>query len=196
MRDRFSWSRFLPFAVMSVIWGIFMHANPRSRWSSPRSSGSTARSGTTTGSEPRAGWDGVDDLVDRRPAGHPRLDLPHDQQGHHRVEQHAAARFGSGWDINPDDFALEAAEFLESHNEIKGNILNTSMPQGDVLIWKAAPQRKTYIDGRTRLFPRELLEQWQKTRKALSEDDVETWKPLLDKYEISAIMIETEGDLR
>ena len=26
--DRFSWSRFLPFALISVIWGIFMHANP------------------------------------------------------------------------------------------------------------------------------------------------------------------------
>ena len=41
-----------------------------------------------------------------------------------------------------------------------------------------------------RLFPRELLEQWHQTRKALSDDDVAGWKPLLDKYEISAVMIE------
>ena len=34
------------------------------------------------------------------------------------------------------------------------------------------------------------MEQWEKTRKALSEDDVETWKPLLDQYKISTIMIE------
>ena len=36
------------------------------------------------------------------------------------------------------------------------------------------------------------MEQWEKTRKALSEDDVETWKPLLDQYQISTIMIENE----
>ena len=64
------------------------------------------------------------------------------------------------------------------------------MPQGDVLIWKGAPKRQTYVDSRTHFFPTELLEQWEETRKALSDDDVETWKPLLDKYEISAIMIE------
>ncbi len=97
-------------------------------------------------------------------------------------------QFGLGY--HPDDFAFDAAEFLESHNEIKGNILNTSMAQGDVLIWKGAPKRKSYVDGRPRLFPAELLEQWEKTRKALSEDDVAAWKPLLDQYQISAIMIE------
>jgi tetratricopeptide (TPR) repeat protein len=100
-------------------------------------------------------------------------------------------RFGLGF--NADDFALEAATFLENHPEIKGNILNTSMHQGDALIWKNAPQRKSYIDGRSRLFSHELLEKWEKTRKALSEDDVETWKPLLDQYEISAIMIENRA---
>ena len=40
------------------------------------------------------------------------------------------------------------------------------MPQGDALIWKNAPQRKSYIDSRTRLFSRDLMEQWEKTRKA------------------------------
>ena len=40
------------------------------------------------------------------------------------------------------------------------------------------------------MFPRDLQEQWNRTRKALSEDDVAAWKPLLDKYEIAAIMIE------
>ena len=32
--------------------------------------------------------------------------------------------------------------------------------------------------------------QWEDTRKAISGDDVEAWKPLLDKYRISTIMIE------
>ena len=43
-------------------------------------------------------------------------------------------QFGLGY--NPDVFAFEAAEFLANSKEIQGNILNTSMPQGDALIWK------------------------------------------------------------
>jgi tetratricopeptide (TPR) repeat protein len=38
-----------------------------------------------------------------------------------------------------------------------------------------------------------LLAQWHKTRKALSEDDDAAWKPLLDKYSISVVLIEPEG---
>ena len=97
-------------------------------------------------------------------------------------------QFGLGY--HPDSFTMEAADFLDRHNEIKGNILNTSMHQGDILIWKTASKRKTYVDGRAHLFRVDLLEQWRKTRKALSEDDVARWKPLLDKYEISAVMVE------
>ena len=97
-------------------------------------------------------------------------------------------QFGLGF--HPDSFTIAAADFLDHHNEITGNILNTSTHQGDLLIWKSAPKRKTYVDGRARLFPRELQEQWNRTRKALSEDDVAGWKALLDKYDISTIMIE------
>ena len=97
-------------------------------------------------------------------------------------------QFGLGF--QPDAFTLEAADFLDRSNEISGNILNTLTQQGDLLIWKSASKRKTYVDGRTRLFPRELQEQLNRTRLALSEDDVAGWKPLLDKYQISAIMIE------
>ena len=97
-------------------------------------------------------------------------------------------QFGLGY--HPDAFTMEAADYLDRHNEIKGNLLNTSMHQGDVLIWKTAPKRKTYIDGRAHLFGKDLLEQWRKTRLALSEDNVAGWKPLLDKYDISAVMVE------
>ncbi len=92
--------------------------------------------------------------------------------------------------FHPDDFTLEAAEFLNQHNEIKGNILNTSLQQGDMLVWKAGPKRRTYVDGRTRLFPHARLEEWHAIRNALKDDDVAKWKPLLDRYEISAVMIE------
>ena len=97
-------------------------------------------------------------------------------------------QFGLGY--HADSFTMEAADFLDRHNEIKGNLLNTSMHQGDILIWKTGTKRKTYVDGRSHLFPLGLLEEWHQTRKALSDDDVAVWKPLLDKYEISAVMVE------
>ena len=97
-------------------------------------------------------------------------------------------QFGLGY--HADSFTMEAADFLDRHNEIKGNLLNTSMHQGDILIWKTGTKRKTYVDGRSHLFPLGLLEEWHQTRKALSDDDKAVWKPLLDKYEISAVMVE------
>src|SRR5262249_32943885 len=75
-------------------------------------------------------------------------------------------RFGLGYE--PDDFPIEAMEFLEQQNGLKGNVLNTSVSQGDILVWKAAPKRRTYVDGRTNLFPYTLLQEWHQTRKAIS----------------------------
>ena len=97
-------------------------------------------------------------------------------------------QFGLGF--HPDAFALEAADFLDRHNEITGKILNTSMHQGDLMIWKSGTKRQTFVDGRTRFFPQEILERWHETRRALADDDVAAWKPLLDKYEISVVMID------
>ncbi len=97
-------------------------------------------------------------------------------------------QFGLGFQA--DDFVAEAAAFLEAHPEIQGNILNTSLAQGDMIVWKTGGMRKVYIDGRARFFPRPLLEEWNATRKAISEDDIDAWKPLLDKYDISAVLIE------
>jgi tetratricopeptide (TPR) repeat protein len=190
---RFAWSRFLPFAVMCVIWGIFMQSNalfavvfaavvgPNGQeWYQDR-----------VGTEGRLGrlwtaWSTGGRLVTLAVIF---LMVSLDITGLGNTLREV--QFGVGF--RPDDFPFEAAEFLENHDEIKGNVLNTSMPQGDLLIWKAGQKRKTYVDGRSRFFPPELLEQWEKTRKALSEDDVATWKPLLDQYEISAVMIEPEG---
>jgi tetratricopeptide (TPR) repeat protein len=191
--NRFSWSRFLPFALLSVIWGTFMHANPLfsvvfaavvgvngqewylDRFGTEGRLGGLWRTWSTGGRLVMLGL--VFFMIFNAITG--------------RANTALDVRFGLGF--NPDDFSLEAATFLENHPEIKGNILNTSMQQGNMLIWKNAPQRKSYIDGRTRLFSRELMEQWEKTRKALSEDEVETWKPLLDQYQISAVMIETKA---
>ncbi len=187
---RFAWSRFLPYALIAVVWGVLMRtaapfavlfaatlALNGQEWYLDRF-GARGKLGAawslwSTGGRLATltflfamvamditGWGNV---------------LPEIQ-------------FGLGY--QPDDFAIDAAAFLESHPEIQGNILNTSMAQGDMIIWKSGGKRKTYIDGRARLFPPALLEEWNTTRKAISEDDIETWKPLLDKYSISAIMIE------
>ena len=187
---RFSWARFLPFAVLAVLWGMLIYVSSvfalvlaavaalnGQEWYQDRF-GTQGRMGgrwtfwSTGGrlvtlaliflmmSKAITGW------------GNTSPDV----------------QFGLGF--HPDSFTTEAADFLGTHNEIEGNILNTSLHQGDVLIWKSGPKRKTFVDGRTRLFPRELLEEWHHIRKALSEDDVPTWKPLLDKYGINAVMVE------
>ncbi len=96
--------------------------------------------------------------------------------------------FGLGY--NPDFFPTEAAEFLERHDELKGNVLNTSYSQGDMIIWKAYPKRRTYIDGRRSPFTTARLQEWDRIRRAIRDDDAATWKPLLDQYKITAIMIE------
>jgi len=188
---RFSWSRFLPFAVISVLWGVFMQVNALFAIVFAAVVGPNCQEWYLDrfGTEGRLGrlwtvWSTGGRLVTLTVI-FVMVSLDITGWGNTLRE----VQFGLGF--RPDDFAAEAAEFLESHNEIKGNILNTSMPQGDLLIWKGAPKRKSYVDGRSRFFPPELLDQWEKTRKALSEDDVAVWKPLLDQYQVSAIMIET-----
>ncbi|WP_406699768.1 alanine-zipper protein [Singulisphaera sp. Ch08] len=94
-----------------------------------------------------------------------------------------------GFGFNPDDFAFEAADYLRT-KDLQGQILNTTRLQGDSLIWKAFPLQKPYIDGRSHLYPQPLQEELHQIRLALAEDAVETWKPLLDRFEISAVMIE------
>ena len=102
-------------------------------------------------------------------------------------------QFGFGYE--PGEFAFEAADFLKSA-PIVGNVLNTTLNQGDSLIWRAYPERKTYNDSRPHLFPPDVVNRRQEARKALSEDDPEGWKPLLDEYKISVLMIDAAGSMR
>ncbi len=187
---RFTWRRFLPFAVMAVIWGVFMRANLHfglvfatvlalngQEWYQDRL-GTQGRLGNLW-----AIWSTGGRLVTLALLF---FFVIKDITGWNNTVPEV--RFGLGF--RPDDFAFDAADFLNSHNEIGGNVLNTSLGQGDVLIWKTASRRKTYVDSRPRFFDQAILEEWHKARKALSEDDKDTWKPLLDKYHISTIMIE------
>lgn len=95
--------------------------------------------------------------------------------------------FGFGY--NPDAFAFEMAEYLRTA-PIEGRVLNTTPEQGDALIWRSYPRRQTFIDGRQHLFPPALVGRLQAVRRALSKDDVAAWKPLLDEYGISTVILD------
>jgi tetratricopeptide (TPR) repeat protein len=97
--------------------------------------------------------------------------------------------FGFGYD--PDNFAFEAADYLRTA-PILGNVLNTNPGQGDALIWRAFPQRKVYFDSRHHLFSPAFRERLHEVRLALKDDAVERWRPLLDEYKISVVML--QGD--
>jgi hypothetical protein len=81
------------------------------------------------------------------------------------------AQFGFGFD--PDNFAFEAAEALRTA-DIRGNVLNTSLGQGDALIWRAAPARKTFIDSRRHVFTADTIRKFDEVRRAIRDDDAET----------------------
>jgi tetratricopeptide (TPR) repeat protein len=97
-----------------------------------------------------------------------------------------------GFGVNPDLFAFEAADTLRTA-KLEGNVLNTSLAQGDALIWRAQPLRKTFIDSRTHVFPAALRAEHETLRGALRGDKKEEWAPLLDRYHISAVMLDVAG---
>jgi tetratricopeptide (TPR) repeat protein len=192
---RFAWSRFLPFAAMAVIWAIFMRASP---FFAIIFVAAVVPNGQEWyhdwfGTEGRMGWGWTWWSTGGRLVTLVAIFL---MVGLHITGWGSTLpdiQFGLGY--NRDAFTFAAAEFLDEHDEITGNVLNTSLSQGDILIWKAAPKRKTYVDGRARLFERKLLGKWNDTRKALSEDDKAVWAKLLDEYGITVVMIETESSL-
>ena len=194
---RFSWCRFLPFVTLAVFWGILIRFNlffglifaatiaiNGQEWYHDR-----------VGTEGRLGWRWTLWSTGGRLVTLALIFLMIGKDITGNDIRVPGINFGVGF--HEDNFPFEAAAFLAEHKEIKGNVLNTSKTQGDILIWKAGPERKTYVDGRFHLFPQDLLEEWRETRKALSDDDKEAvWKPLLDKYNISVIMIETGAALK
>ena len=187
---RFSWLRFLPFAAVSILWGTLMRysADFAIVFAAVMALNGQEWYQARFGAEGRLGrmwtiWSTGGRLVTLTLIF---LTIAKDITGYHNSL--LGNRFGLGYEI--DNFPFEAAEFLDRTNEIKGNVLDTSAAQGDLLVWKSFPKRKVYLDSRSGLYPYLLVEEWKKIRKALSEDDVATWKPLLDQYKISTIMIE------
>jgi tetratricopeptide (TPR) repeat protein len=190
---RFAWSRFLPFAVAATMWGGFMGFRQEysvvfatvltlngQEWYHDRF-GVRGRPGTgwtlwSTGGR-LVTLGGLFFCVGVAITGW--LKLP------------GQPRFGLTFE--PGDFAFEAADYLALREDIQGNIFNTTAAQGDALIWKAFPARRTFYDGRSHVFSREMLEKQRVLRLALRDDQTEVWKPELDRYGITTVMIDSEG---
>ena len=85
-----------------------------------------------------------------------------------------------GFGFQPGRFAFEAAEHLRDA-PIRGNVFHYGLGEGDALIWRAVPARKTFVDSRRHLFDRAVVEDWDAIKKAIRDDEVDTWKPLLDR---------------
>jgi tetratricopeptide (TPR) repeat protein len=190
---RFAWSRFLPFAILAVCWGVFIRFGPEfalvfatvlalngQEWFQDRFGvrGHMGAGWTVWSTGGRlvtlaalfffvavgiTGW--------RKAADDPRF----------------------GFSYDPNEFPFESAEYLARREDIKGNVLNTTLAQGDALIWKAYPTRKTFLDGRAHVFPQALRDEHQRLRNALRDDEVSAWKPELDRHGITAVMIESAG---
>ncbi|QEH33271.1 hypothetical protein OJF2_17720 [Aquisphaera giovannonii] len=190
---RFSWARFLPFAAASTVWALFMGQQQvyavvfaavasasGQEWYLGRF-GSRGRIGS--------GWNAWSTggrlvtlavmffLVAVSITGW--LIVP------------GQPRFGFSYD--PGEFAFEAAEYLARKDAPPGNVLNTTAAQGDALIWKAYPGRKTFYDDRTNVFSRGLYEEQRTLRQALRDDDEATWKPTLDRLRVNTVMIDADG---
>jgi tetratricopeptide (TPR) repeat protein len=94
-----------------------------------------------------------------------------------------------GFTANNDEFPFEAAEFLR-YSKIDGNVLNCDTRQGDALIWAAYPERLDYIDQRKHVLPRDIRSELKTVLTALRDSRPEVWRPILDKYNVSVVMLD------
>ncbi len=104
--------------------------------------------------------------------------------------QVGATQFGFGF--NADEFSFEAADALRDL-PIEGNVLNTTLEQGDALAWRAAGKRKPYLDSRIHLYPRSVFDDWEELRRDIRDDLPEKWRPALDRAKVSVVMLQVAG---
>ena len=102
--------------------------------------------------------------------------------------QVGGSRFGFGFD--PDDFPFEAADTAAA-TPIAGNFLNTTLAQGDALVWRTAGKRKAYLDSKAHLYSPEVLREFEELRRLIRDDKAAEWAPILDRSQIAAVMIQT-----
>ena len=189
----FRWSRLLPFAAAALAWGVYMRYSAEfaailaatatlngQDWYRRRF-GVAGRLGT--------GWTlwSTGGRLATLAALFSCVALAITGYGKARGE----ARFGFGFD--PDDFAFKAAEFLASRDDLKGNVFNWTPGQGDAIVWRAGPARKTFLDSRPHLFPDALLGQHRKLLDGLRDDDPAVWRPVFDEHKITVAMIDADS---
>lgn len=189
----FRWSRFLPYAFAAFAWGVYMRYSAEfavllaavstlngQEWYR-RKFGDAGRLGTNWTAWSTGGRLATLAAVFTCSA------LAITGYGKVRGE----ARFGFGFD--PDDFAFKAADFLASRDDLKGNVFNWNPAQGDAIVWRAGPGRKTFVDSRDNLFPDALLGRHRGLLDALLNDDPSIWREAFDEYKISVAMIDAES---
>jgi tetratricopeptide (TPR) repeat protein len=189
----FRWSRFLPFAFAAFAWGVYMRYSAEfaavlavvatlngQEWYR-RKFGVAGRAST--------GWTvfSTGGRLATLAVAFSCAALAITGFGKARGE----ARFGFGFDR--DDFAFKAADFLASRDDLKGNVLNWNAAQGDAIVWRAGPGRKTFMDSRSHLFPDALLARHRDIQNALRDDDASVWRPAFDESKITAVMIDAEA---
>lgn len=192
-RARFSWARFLPYATVAVAWGVYMRYSPEFAivWASVMALNGQEWYQRRFGIAGKLGtgwtvWSTGGRLVTLAALFY-LVSVAITGYGKSPGE----ARFGFGFD--PNDFAFEAAEYLASHDDIAGNVFNWNTSQGDAIVWKAGPARKSFLDSRSRLFPAEIQLLHHELRNALRDDDESVWRPAFDRYNITAVMIDSES---
>ncbi|WP_337176476.1 tetratricopeptide repeat protein [Paludisphaera sp.] len=189
----FRWSRFLPFAFAAVAWGVYMRHS--AEFATVLAAVATLngqewyrrRFGTEGRTE--TGWTvfSTGGRLATLAAAFACAALA--ITGY--LKEPGEARFGFGFDR--DDFAFKAADYLASRDDLKGNVFNWNAFQGDAIIWRAGPGRKTYTDSRSHLFPDALLAQHREIQNALRDDDPSAWRPALDEHGITAVMVDAQA---
>ncbi|MCL5022887.1 MAG: hypothetical protein M1497_05925 [Nitrospirae bacterium] len=96
--------------------------------------------------------------------------------------------------VDDRKFPVRAADFIEQ-NDFKGNMYNF-FNWGGYLIWRLAPGKKVFIDGRT--LDTMLYEQAMFIDKAFvdGQSGMPVWKYLLDEYHVSYIVIPCSSQSR
>ncbi len=190
---RFAWSRFLPFLALAAIWAILISTSPffalvfaavvapnGQEWYHDRF-GTEGRTGR--------GWTIV---VDRGTAGDADRAFRHGRPRHHRVGRSTAG--DAVWlGLRPRHLPHRGGRVPRGPRR----------DQGERPEHVAGAGRRADLEGRAQAkdvtstaalgcFRASSWSNGTTPASALRDDDVAAWKPLLDKYKITVVVIETD----
>ena len=90
--------------------------------------------------------------------------------------------------FDPKRFPLKAAEYIEQR-KLAGNLFTTDY-WGGYLIYRFYPRHKVFFDGRSDMYGRNFLKEYE----AIINLDY-SWKAVLDKYQVSWILVPVDAGL-